>query len=163
MKAILKGLVGLSAFEPGWDIALYVDFSGIRMGLALTDNSGTDREKQKIFCDSTSLSPAQKKYPALYGEHTTLCWVILRCKFWLKGAPHFTVYSDQIALSHIYSQKREIPDFPEELQHLAIKLMSYRFTVVYLPGKKNVIADFLSRNPIKWGSKGVCPGPIIED
>ena len=73
------------------------------------------------------------------------------------------MYSDQIVLSHIYSQKREIQDFPEELQHLAIKLMNYRFTVVYLPGKKNIIADFLSQNPIKWGGEGPCPGPCIEN
>ena len=73
------------------------------------------------------------------------------------------MYSDQIALSHIYSQKREIQDFPEELQHLAIKLMGYRFTMTYVPGKKNIIADFLSWNPIKWGGPGPCPGPCIED
>ena len=164
VKAILKGPVGLSAFEPGCDIAMYMDFNRIGMGLALTQSSSTDKEKQKIiYCNSTSISLVQKKYPALYGEHTTLCWAILRCKFWLKGAPHFTVYSDQIALSQIYSQEREIQDFPEELQHLAIILTSYRFTVVYLPRKKNVIADFLSRNPIKWSDKGVCPGSIIED
>ena len=152
IKAIIKGPVGLSAFKPRWDIAFYVDFSGIGMGLALTQSSRADKGKQKIiYCDSTSLSPAQKRYPALYREHTALCWAVLRCKFWLRGAPHFTVYSDQIALSHICSQKREIQDFPEELQHLAIQLMGYRFTVTYVLGNKNIIADFLSQNPIKWG------------
>ena len=56
IKAILKGPVGLSAFEPGWDIALYVDFSGIGMGLALTQGSGADMDKKKIiYCEMGSL------------------------------------------------------------------------------------------------------------
>ena len=100
--------MGLSAFEPRWNIALYMDFSSIGMGLVLTQRSRADKDKQKIiYCDSTRLSPALKRYLALYGEHMALCWAILHCKFWLKGAPHFTVYSDQIALL-LYTHKREI-------------------------------------------------------
>ena len=118
------------------------------MGLTLTQSSKADKEKCKIiFCDSTSLNSAQKKYPALYGEHTALCWAILRCKFWLKGAEFFTVYSDQIALSHIYSQTQEIQDFPEELQKLAMKIMSYRLGVVYLPGRQTKSQIFYLRTP----------------
>ena len=126
VKKILTGPLGLSAFESGWDIFLYVDYSGVGMGLCLTQCCPRDNAKKKvIFCDSMSLSKAQRGYSALYGEHTALAWSILRCKFWLRGAEFFTIYSNQIALSHIYSKKREIQDFPEELQSLAIKLMNY--------------------------------------
>ena len=59
VKETLTGPLGLSAFEPGWDIFLYVDFSGIGMGLCLTQSCTRDKEKRKvIFCDSTSLSKA---------------------------------------------------------------------------------------------------------
>ena len=68
-----------------------------------------------------------------------------------------------MALSHIYSTKRELQEFPEGLQSLTIKLMAYQFTVVYIPGKINFIADYLSRNPIEWGMQEDYVWPTIQD
>ena len=44
-----------------------------------------------------------------------------------------------------------------------MKIMCYWFKVVYLPGKSNIIADFLSKNLLKWSNKEECPGPMVED
>ena len=79
-----------------------------------------------------------------------MVWAILKCQYWLRGINHFTVMSDQIALSHIYSGNRELSDFPEEIRNLAEATMAYNFNVCYVRGQDNVLADYFSRNPL-WG------------
>ena len=49
------------------------------------------------------------------------------------------------------------------MQSLAIKIMNYRFQVVYLPGKANIMTEFMSHNPLRWSNKGEFPGPTAED
>ena len=81
-----------------------------------------------------------------------MVWAILRCQYWLRGIPHFTVHTDQIALMHLYSGNRELADFPEEIRNLAEATMRYSFNVVYVKGPDNVLADYFSRNPRQgWG------------
>ena len=66
---------------------------------------------------------------------------------------HFTVMSHQKALSDIYSLTGswELSDFPEELHNLSEATMRYNFKVTYVPGKKNMGANFLSRT-LRWSS-----------
>ena len=70
-----------------------------------------------------------------------MVWAILRCQYWLRGIAHFTVFTDQIALSHLYSGNREMVDFPEELRNLAEATLKYNFSVVYVKGERNTLAD----------------------
>ena len=76
-----------------------------------------------------------------------MVWAILRCQYWLRGIAQITVYSDQIALMHLYSGTRELSDFPEEIRNLAEATMRYSFNVAYIKGPDNVLADYFSRNP----------------
>ena len=77
-----------------------------------------------------------------------MVWAILRCQYWLRGIGHFTVLTDQIALHHLYSGKRELADFPEEIRNLAEATLRYSFNVEYVKGSNNVLADYFSRNPV---------------
>ena len=61
--------------------------------------------------------------------------------------------SNQKALIDIYylTGSREFSDFLEELRNLSEATMKYNFQVVIVPGKTNLIADYISRHP-KWSS-----------
>ena len=79
-----------------------------------------------------------------------MVWAILRCQYWLRGIGHFTVYSDQIALHHLYSGTRELADFPEEIRNLAEATLRYSFNVEYVKGDNNTLVDYFSRN-LRYG------------
>merc|ERR1712082_58042 len=139
----------LRPFDTALDTQLWVDFSKEGMGLVLTQSSPEDtNDRRVVWCDSTSLTPAQSRYSSIYGEHTAMVWAILRCQYWLQGIGHFTVYSDQIALHHLCSGTRELADFPEEIRNLAEVTLRYSFNVEYVKGANNVLADYFSRNPV---------------
>ena len=53
--------------------------------------------------------------------------------------------------------KRDIRDTSEKLQPLLEVCSRYIFQTEYIPGKKNKVADLLSRHPL-WGN-----GPIVLD
>ena len=57
------------------------------------------------------------------------------------------------ALQNIYNTDgtRELSDFPEELSNLGEAMMKYNFKVLYIPGKSNILVDFLSCHP-HWSS-----------
>ena len=81
-KAALNGPMGLCPFERGLVTQLLVDFSKSGMGLVLTQTSPTnENDKRVIWCDSTSLKPAQSRYSSIYGEHTAMVWAILKCQY----------------------------------------------------------------------------------
>ena len=117
-KAEILGPLGLRPFDTALETQLWVDFSKEGMGLVLTQSSpGDANDRRVVWCDSTSLTPAQSRYSSIYGEHTAMVWAILKCQYWLRGIAHFQVFTDKIALSHLYSGSREMVDFPEELRN----------------------------------------------
>ena len=129
-KKELNGPLGLHPFDTTLETQLLVNFSKAGMGLVLTQTNPDDvNDKRVIWCDSTSLTPAQSRYSSIYGEHTAMVWAILRCQYWLRGIAHFKVFTDQIALSHLYSGSREMVDFPEEIRNLAEATLRYNFSV----------------------------------
>ena len=146
---------------------LWVHFSKAGMGLVLTQTNPRDEnDKCVIWCDSTSLTSAQSKYSSIYGEHTAMVWAILRCQYWLRGIGHFTVFTDQIALHHLYSGSRELADFPEEIRNLAEATLRFNFNVEYVKGDRNILADYFSHFPVYGYGQPVaedlngCPQPV---
>ena len=67
---------------------------------------------------------------------------------------------DQQALAAIYN-KKQFDKVSEEISDIIIATAKFNFDVEYIPSKKNIIADFLSRNPL-WDNK-MGQGPLITD
>ena len=80
IKAILAEPMGLKPFNADWKTELFIDFSPIGLGLALTQYDPNDStKKQLIWCHSTSLSDAQSRYYAIEGEGLGLVWALQQC------------------------------------------------------------------------------------
>ena len=66
VKQILKSPMGLKPFNKAWKTILFTDYSAKGVGFALTqENPEDEKQKQLIFCGSSSLSEKQKRLPAI--------------------------------------------------------------------------------------------------
>ena len=106
LKQILCSPLGLKPYNKYWRTVLYTDYSSKGVGFALTqENPENNTEKQIIFCGSSSLSEKQKRLPAIYGENLAIIVALEKCRYWLRGCPHFTIRTDHKGLESIYNNK----------------------------------------------------------
>ena len=75
--------------------------------------------------------------------------------------PHFYIRTDQKALESIYNSK-PLDEISDEISDIVVSTYRYNFTVQYIKGKDNELADYLSRNPL-WCPESNEHGPWIVD
>lgn len=142
MKQILCSHPILTIFDPNLPINIYTDASILGVGAILKQPQANGEEKPVAYF-SKKLNEAQKKKKAIYLE----CLAIKECvKYWqhLLIGRKFTVFSDHKPLENMNIKSRT----DEELGDLTYYLSQYDFQIKYSPGKYNIEADCLSRNPV---------------
>ncbi|GFX40243.1 putative retrovirus-related pol polyprotein from transposon opus [Trichonephila clavipes] len=58
---------------------------------------------------------------------------------------HFEVFTDQQAVAFVFNQRHGSKIKNEKLIRCRLELASFKFDIIYRPGKQNVITDTLSR------------------
>ena len=84
----------------------------------------------------------QRGYIAIGIESLTVAWAVEKFHHFLYGC-HFILEMDQKPLDAILS--RSLNQVTPQLQHILIRILPHNFTVRYIPGPKNLLADCLSR------------------
>lgn len=132
----------LEIFDNNLPINIHTDASleGIGAVLKQTQLNGIDKP---VAYFSKKLNQVQKKKKAIYLECLAIKEAIRYWQYWLIGRS-FTVYSDHKPLEHLNIRSRT----DDELGDLTYYLSQYDFEIKYAPGKDNVEADCLSRNPV---------------
>ena len=142
MKRVLCSKPILTIFDPNLPIHIYTDASIQGVGAVLKQPQENFDEKPVAYF-SKKLNDVQKRKKAIYLE----CLAIKECvKYWqhLLIGRHFTVFSDHKPLENMNIKSRT----DEELGDLTYYLSQYDFQIKYSPGKYNIEADCLSRNPV---------------
>ena len=136
---------------PDFDLPFFItcDASGHGLGAVLYQNqNGKDRV---ISYASRTLTDAEKNYHFHSGklEFLALKWAITeRFSDYLQFGQPFEVFTDNNPLTYILTSAKVNAVGARWINELA----DYNFVIKYRPGKENVDADGLSRNPIDVGN-----------
>lgn len=142
MKELLCSQPVLEIYDPELPIYIYTDASIQGIGAVIKQKQENDEEKPVGYF-SKKLNNSQKKKKAIYLECLAIKEAIQYWQYWLMGK-RFTVFSDHKPLEKLNIKSRT----DEELGELIYYLSQYDFIVKYSPGKENLEADCLSRNPV---------------
>ena len=121
---------------------LSTDASLDGLGAVLSQVPKGETKARPIAFASKTLSVSQRKYPAYRLEFLALKWSVCeKFSHWLKGHS-FTIWTYNNPLTYLLTK----PKLDACELRWVSKLASYSFDPKHLPGKRNVVADALSRD-----------------
>ena len=102
---------------------------------------------------SSFLSPAEQNYSPIEGESLAVVNALQKTKHYTQGCDRLVVCTNHVPLVPVLSTKAlENIDNPR-LMRLVQKTLSWRFSVIHIPGKQLAGPDMLSRIPANPGPK----------
>ena len=127
------------------------DASDLRTGASLSFGE-TWETARPVAWDSVQLSPAEKNYLTHEKEMLAIVRALKKFRADLLGT-HFFVYTDHRTLE-CFQKQRDLSKRQARWQEF---LADYDFSVEYVRGGRNTVADALSRMPVEGGE-----GPVDE-
>jgi len=113
------------------------------------------------FCSRT-LSGAEQKYAQIEKECLGIIYTCEKFERFLVGLPNFRFLTDHRPLVPLINRK-DLHETPLRCQRMLMRLMRYNLTAEYVPGKQLVVADTLSRSPVKREEEDTCPANLEQD
>lgn len=142
VKKLLCSKPILAIFDPDLPIHIYTDAS-IQGIAAVLKQPQYDGEEKPCAYFSRKLNDSQKRKKAIYLECLAINNAVKYWQHWLMGKK-ITVFSDHKPLEKMNIKART----DEELGDLTYYLSQFNLDIKYSPGKYNIEADSLSRNPV---------------
>ena len=118
----------------------YVATDASNYGIGAVLFQRQNNKTQYVGFMARSLSKSERNYSTTKRELLAVIFALDKFHQFLWGNP-FTLYTDHKALTYLHTQKIANPMMINWLD----TLLNYTFTVVHLPGLKNVLPDRLSR------------------
>ena len=126
----------LAYYNPKKETVLQTDASTKGLGACLL------QDDKPIYFTSKALTEMQRGYIAIEIESLAVAWAVENFHHFLYGC-HFILETDQKPLEAILP--RSLNHATPRLQRILIRTQPYNFTVRYIPGKRNLLTDCLSR------------------
>jgi hypothetical protein len=127
---------------PQWDeeFILTTDWSCAAIGAVLSQSNPVTGDEHPIAFASRALSGAERNYAPTEGECLAVKWAVDKFRYYLHGR-RFRLRVDHQALVWLDSARFS----NSKLERWALALQEYDYTVKYIKGETNVVADHLSR------------------
>lgn len=142
VKEYLCSAPALAIFSEEAPIYLFTDASINGIG-AILKQPQEDNSLKTVFYFSKKLNKTQKTKKAIYIECLAIKEAILYWQYYLIGKK-FVIFTDHRPLENFNIKKSIDPQLIEILNYIS----QFDFDIVYNPGKDNIEADCLSRNPV---------------
>lgn len=125
---------------PQWDKEFIVNTDASSIAISGVLCQYIDNQLHPISYFSKTLSPAEQKYPAIKLELMAIYKTVTAFKYYLYNRT-FTVLTDSKPLTHF--KKSALPT--DITARWLLELSEYTINFKHIPGKENVLADYLSR------------------
>ncbi len=147
VKRILTSDLLVHHYDPTKPATLITDACAEGLGFILVQHND-DGHTDLITCGSRAVSDTEKRYAPVELECLAAQWAVDKCDFYLRGNPHTTtLVTDHRPLVGTFDKPLSAISNPR-LQRMREKMVGVDLDVVWQPGKRNRIADALSRCPL---------------
>ena len=133
----------LAFYKPNLINKVYTDASDIGIGGVFTQVNDNDEERPVRFL-SRKLTETERRYDTVSKELLAISYVLQKLRKYLLGQK-FTLYTDSSVVRWLFTKK----DISAKHERYIMLLQDFPCTVVHVPGKRNVVADILSRYPVE--------------
>ncbi|UYV83522.1 K02A2.6-like [Cordylochernes scorpioides] len=146
VKKLLSTSPTLTLFDPNLPTTVSADASSYGLGAVVLQISEDGYEKTVAYASRT-MSETEKRWAQIEKESLAIVWACERFQDYLMGNT-FSIETDHKPLIPIFSTKN-LEEMTPRIQRLRLRMMRYSYSIHHTPGKDIVVADALSRSPIK--------------
>lgn len=139
VKKILSSEPILKLPDLNHEIILSTDASNKSLGACMMQEY--DGIKHPVMYASKKLLPREQNYSVGEREALAIVWAVNKFHRYLYGQ-HFTLESDHRPLEYLQTSHSKNP----RIMRWSLSLQPYHYTVRYIKGSDNIIADYLSRS-----------------
>ena len=132
--------VTLAYFDNTQPVTLTIDASPTDLGATILQN------ERLVACASCKLTDTESRYSQIEREFLTIMFGVHRFRQLLLGHP-FAITTDHKPLLSFF--KKPIDSLPLRIQRWMLSLQSFNFTIDFIAGRDNCLADSLSCNPLQ--------------
>ena len=138
MKIEIRNASDLRLPEFAKRFYLDTDASNLAIGAVLSQKDENE-DLKPVICISRKLHAAEINYTVTEKECLAVVWAVKKLRIYLTR--EFTIRTDHQALKWLLNLK----ETTGRLMRWILILQEYKYEILYLPGKENVMADALSR------------------
>lgn len=138
LKEALVNHQNLVWFDPNKKCVIQTDSSNEGLGCVLL------QDDKPVAFSSRRLKPSEKRYSVIEKEFLGILFALQRFRRLILFA-HCDVFTDHKPILGLI--KKNLDSLPIRIQKWLMHIQSFDITLHHVPGKKNSVADALSRNP----------------
>lgn len=141
VKSLVSDISTLKYYDVSKPLVMECDASCSGLGVAIFQEDGV------VGYASRTLTATEKNYAQIEKELLAIVFGCIRFDQLIVGNPKVTVRTDHKPLITIFN--KPLLSAPRRLQHMLLSLQRYNLSIEFVTGKDNVVADALSRAPMR--------------